>query len=306
MKYWRIVWFIVFMVTTAIHAQNTVELFSVSQQYSTPQQYDSIYLMQAQEKAFKADLTIPVVMSDTNIWYTNITYENFHVNSNNVMSSGIANPINVQGIALRTGLIHRFRNGRAAYLFLSPRMHGDFLHVSTKTFQVGGIVLIENVFRDDFIMRFGVAYYQDYVSPFFVPLVYIYRQFNDKLKIVGTLPQDLRIHYQLNDRFALGGQQFASSSIYHLSNRRYSDDYMQRKSINFSFYGRCKIAGPLCFELYGGYAYDREYFQYAGGDKLAVRFPVFDVGGNRHPKNVSFKDGLFMSFRLVVDYAIPK
>lgn len=289
-----------------IFSQNTVELLSVSQQLSAPAAYDSVYTKNANERAFKIELTIPIVMSEKNIWYTNIIYDKFYVGSGNTMPNDVANPINLQGISLRSGLIHNINKKNALYMFLSPRMQGDFEKINANTFQPGAVFLFENKFRNDFIMRFGVAYYQDYISPFVVPLVYIYRQFNNKLKIVGSLPQDFRIHYKKSEKFAFGGQYYANSSVYHLGYNNYFNDYILKRAINLSLYTRFQLLGPLYTEFGGGYTYDREYMQYAESDKFTIRFPVVEVGGkNRTAKTVHFKDGLFFNVRLVIDFPIP-
>lgn len=119
------------------------------------------------------------------------------------------------------------------------------------------------------------------------------------------MPQDFRIHYKINEGWAFGFQQFAASNVFHMTNNNYMNDYIFRKTIMLSLYGRRQISGPIYFEIAGGYAYRREYTQYLGIDKMGMRFPAYELGTeNITPKNVRFSDGLFLNARLVIDFSI--
>lgn len=286
-------------------SQKTLELLSISQHHGFAQPYDSVYTNPATEKITKVEITIPVPLPNANVWYTSVYYEKINVSSNNTMPKDVANPMNLHAISFRTGLVRSIKNDQAIYVFLSPRMQGDYRKINLKTFHAGGLFFYEKKYRADFVMRYGFAYYHDYIGPFFSPLIYIYRQFTPKLKIVGTLPQDLRVHYKINEGWAFGFQQFAASNIFHMTNNNYMDDYILRKSITLSLYGRRQIRGPIFVEIGAGYAYGREYTQYLGIDKMRMRFPAYELGAeNLSPKNVRFNDGLFLNARLVIDFSI--
>lgn len=213
-----------------IFAQRTIELFSVSQQYSVAEKYDSVYTNDARERVFNAEVTIPIRTSDSNIWYTNIAYENFILESENIMPANVANPINIKGISLRSGIIRTFSNNKQLYLFLNPKLAGDLKNINWNTFQLGAIALIGKDYRNDFSLRFGLGYFHDYAGPFIVPLVYIYRQYGRKLTMYGTLPQDFKLLYKLSRRFSCGAQEFATTRVYHLGENNYRNDYIFRSS----------------------------------------------------------------------------
>ena len=61
------------------YAQKTIELLSIAGQFSAPQKYDSIQYSneEATERAFNVQLTIPIVLSDSNIWYSKIYYDDY-------------------------------------------------------------------------------------------------------------------------------------------------------------------------------------------------------------------------------------
>ena len=292
-----------------IFAQRTIELFSVSQQYSAAEKYDSVYANDAKERVFNAEVTIPIRTSDSNIWYTNIAYENFILKSDNEMPANVANPINVKGISLRSGIIRDLSNDRQLYLFLNPRLAGDYKNINWNTFQLGAIALIGKDYREDFSLRVGLGYFHDYTGPFIVPLVYIYRQYGRKLTMYGTLPQDFKLLYKLNRRFACGAQEFSTARAYHLGDNNYRNDHIFRSTVNLSLFVRYKIFRrdlPIYLELSGGYAFDREYSQYDENEGVKVRFPAVEIAkGNRTSNTVGFNDGTFINAKLVFDVKIP-
>jgi hypothetical protein len=296
--------------STYIFAQRTIELGSISQQYSAAEKYDSVYVNDAKERVFNAEVTIPIRTSDSNIWYTNIAYENFILESENAMPANVANPINIKGISLRSGIIRSFSNNRQLYLFLNPKLAGDLKNINWNTFQLGAIALIGKDYREDFSLRVGLGYFHDYAGPFIVPLVYIYRQYGRKLSMYGTLPQDFKILYKLTRRFACGAQEFATTRVYHLGDNNYRNDYIFRGTVNLSLFVRYKLLRrdlPLYLELSGGYAYDREYSQYGENEGFKVRFPAVEIAkGNQTSKTIGFNDGTFLNAKLVYDVKIPK
>lgn len=289
-------------------AQQTIEILSVSHQLSDGIPYDSVYNKAAKEQVFNFSATLPYTLNDSTIWYTNLAFENYILQSESTMPNNVANPINVKGISLRTGVIRNLSKDRQLFLFLNPRLSGDLKQVSWKTFQPGVIALLGKTYRRDFAMRFGLAYYQEHTGPFIVPLVYIYRQYSRKFKVSGTLPQDFEAVYKLNRRWFGGLKEFASSRTYHLGDANYRDDYIFRTTVNLSAFVRYKILrdNPLFFELSGGYTYDREYSQFDESEGVKFRIPAVEVlKKDRISKTVGFNDGAFIMARLVFNIDVP-
>ena len=170
----------IFLTSYSLSSQETLDIVTISGRYGTPQAYDSIYKGKASESGVMASLVAPIEMNEKSIWYNSLNYFYFHVGNDEDMPLEIANPINVHGFILRTGLYHKFSRQRGIQIFLAPRFMSDFKNVSIDHFQMGALALYEKRFRDGLKMGFGAMYNQEYFGPYLVPLVNLDWKLSDK------------------------------------------------------------------------------------------------------------------------------
>ena len=306
MKNKIIILFILCVNNLLISQTRNIDLLTVEGIVASPQKYDSLYNGTASEKNFRANLTFPIVFSDTNIWYNEINYDKFQVySSSNQIPNSVQNPIRLHTISYRTGIIHQFSATHKIYFFVEPSLLSDVKKIGKNNVQLGCVALLEKRYRDDFTMRGGFLVNQDYTGAFFTPLIYIDRVYSNKLSLTAMIPQYFKVFYQLKPKVILGFRQFASARIYHLTNNDYKGNYMYRKSIDLALFTRYKLIGGLMAEVRAGYSFQREYNQYAGNDKLdLIRLPGIELNDKRTLLNSSFKDGTFITFGIVYNYSL--
>lgn len=291
------------IISLSLRGQETLDVLTISGRYGSPQPYDSIYKGKASESGLMASLVAPIEMNERSIWYNSLNYFYFHVGNDEEMPADIANPIDVHGFILRTGLYHKFSKQRGIQIFLAPRFMSDFKNVDIDHFQMGALALYEKRFREGLKMGFGAMYNQEFFGPYFVPLVNLDWQISNKWSIVGLFPIYGKIKYQVNERLSTGLSHFGLITTYRLGSPEYEGDYMERKSIDESLFARYRLFGDIYIEGRVGYALGRSYAQYEADQKVDFSIPLIGFGDDRVQKNVSFNDGLIASLRLV--YSVP-
>lgn len=284
-------------------AQNSIDLLTVAGHYSLPRSYEGDLPEKGREHIWNMNLKMPVVLSEKNTWYNEISYYNFRVNSDNEVPSNTAHQFNLHGVILQTGLFHRLNENQGLILLFIPRLMGDFEQIDTEHFQFGGIALYEKRFSESLTMRFGGSFNQELFGPFVVPLVYLNWQLSDKWNIAGLLPVYAKANYRVNDDLVAGFHYFGLVTTYRLGQRNYAGDYIERRSIDLSLFARHRIAGNLHFEMRAGIALGRDYRQYGENDKVDFALPLVSFGDDRMQRNISFNGGPFIRGQLV--YNLP-
>ncbi len=286
-----------------ISAQSSLDIFTFSGRYGFPQGYETTYSEKATETGILANLQFGATFSESTIWYSQLTFTNFRINNDISMPDDIANPINIYGFILQTGLYQKFSNGRGLQLLFSPRFMTDFNNVDGGHFQFGGVALYEKRFHDHLMMRFGLMFNDELGGPFIVPIVYTNWQISTKWSLVGMWPISGKIKYDVNDNISAGISHFGLVTSYKLGHPDYQGDYMERTSIDLCLFGRVRVAGNFHLEGRLGYALGRSYYQYDADQKADFRITIVKFGDNRVAKNVNFNPGPIALLRFV--YNLP-
>lgn len=299
----KCVFFLILYGAFSLQSQESIDLLTVSGRYGIPQDLEEPHPGQATETGLLVNLKAPVVFSDALIWYTELSYTNFHVNYSESLPAEMADPVSLHGLVLQTGLIKKIDDSRKIHLLIAPRFMTDFTNAGSDCWQLGGVGLFEKRFHNRLMIRFGALYNQEFFGPFFVPLVYLDWQFGEKWSISGLLPIYGKINYHISERLTVGLSEFGLITSYRLGNTAYPGDYIERKSIDMALFGRYRIFGNFHLEGRAGYALSREYGQYGSDQKVDFKISVFSFGDQRIRKNVLFNDGPILTFRLV--YNLP-
>lgn len=114
-------------------AQQTLDILSISGRYGLPQYYKETYQGNAKEAGAFLGLTVPIQLSENTIIVNNLNYFYFNVQGDPEIPDDIANPININGFILRTGLLQRFSNGRSMQILFAPRIMTDFKNVDANS-----------------------------------------------------------------------------------------------------------------------------------------------------------------------------
>ena len=289
-----------------LSAQKTIDILSLSGRYGTPQPYEDTYTTEASESGSINSLTAGFNLSEKTMLAINVNHFYFNVNGDPEIPDDIANPIKINGFILRTGIIQKLGNGRALQVLIAPRLMSDFQNLDGNSFQMGGVITYEKKFREDLTMSFGAMYNQELFGPYLVPLVTLDWQLSEKWNISGMLPVTARVVYKVNENLSAGFNHFGLITTYYLGNENYAGDYMERQSIDLSLFLRQRIHKMVFIEGMVGRTFGRTYKQYEGDQKVDFGIPLVTFGDDRTVKNVTFKDGLILTLKLVVNIPRPE
>ncbi|MEN8187906.1 MAG: DUF6268 family outer membrane beta-barrel protein, partial [Bacteroidota bacterium] len=243
---------------------------------------------------------------EKSIWYNSVNYLYSHVSNEEEIPVGVASPINLHGIIIRTGLYQKLSEDRSIQILFAPRLMSDFNNINGDHFQYGGIVLYEKKISDKLKMGYGAMYNQELFGPYLTPLINLNWQLSNRLSITGLLPVYAKVKYKINDRFTAGISHFGLITTYKLGDSEYEGDYIERKSIDETLFGRYRITGNIYLEGRFGHTFGRSYTQYESDQKVGFSLPLIGFGDDRVQKNVSFKDGWITNLRLVYSIPIPE
>ena len=297
---------IVMSMGLTLAAQETIDLLTLTGRYGLPQDYKETYSEKATEWGSILSITAGAKLSEKSMIAINVNHFYFNVQGDPAIPDGIANPIIINGIILRTGLIQKLSNDRTIQLLIAPRLMSDFKNLDGNSFQLGGVATYGKKFHDDLTMSFGAMINQEFFGPYLVPLVNLYWKLSSKWTIEGMLPVTARVNYQVNENLTAGFNHFGLITTYYMGDEAYSGDYMERQSIDLTLFARQRLFGPLFLEGMVGRSFGRSYKQYAGDQKVDFAIPLVTFGDNRTAKNVTFNDGILINLKLVINIRRPE
>jgi hypothetical protein len=294
------------MVVLLADAQNNLDILTLSGRNAFATEYDSVIPGKAKETGAFVGINLPVPITKKSIFYNNLSYFYFHVNSETELPDSLADPINLHGFILRTGLVQRLGNGRSLQLLISPRIMTDMKGGGTDNFQLGGLAMYEKKYSDKLTIGYGAMFNQEFFGPYLVPLINLNWLINEKFSISGMLPIYAKIKYKASEKFTLGLSHFGLTTSYGLNDEAYPDDYMERQSIDEALFLNYKISKNFYVEGRFGQSMGRSYEQYASDQKAGLTIPLKTFNDDRVAKNIQFENGLFMDFRLIYSIELPK
>jgi hypothetical protein len=291
------------LAVSALDAQKSLEILNLSGRYASPTSYDSVYTGNAQESGSFVALTVPVPVTEKTIIYNSLNYFYFHVGNETALRAGVADPVNLHGFILRTGIIRRLSNGQSLQLLISPRYMSDMKGGGIDNFQFGAMALYEKVFHDRLTMAFGAMFNQECFGPYMVPVVSLDWQLSERWAITGMLPVYAKVKYKAGEKLTIGISHFGLVTSFRLNDAAYDGDYIERQSIDLSLFINYRLMKNIYLEGRVGRSMGRSYAQYAGDQKVDFGIPLVKFGDDRELESVDFKDGLIAELRLI--YAIP-
>ena len=302
--------------SVALPAQKTIDILSLSGRYGLPGKYqDSDIGGKATEWGSVNSFTAGVKLGKKMTWGINLNHFYFNVQGqpDQAFDDTIANPLKVNGIILRTGLLFHFSEGRTLQVLAAPRIMSDFKNLDGNSFMMGGALSYKKQFRDELSLGFGAMYNKELFGHYLVPFLDIYWEFAGKWRAVGLFPITLRVEYLANDNLTLGLNHFGLITTYYLGDDavKGSDGtgaYLERQSIDLSLFARHRIAGNIFVEGMAGYAVGRNYKQYRADQTVDFGIPLIMFGDDRVPEEhvTKFNDGLILTLKLVYNMPIPE
>jgi hypothetical protein len=291
-------------IAIVLHAQPSIDLFTLSGVYGTPATYQNPLNGKAMESGTLINLKVPIKCSEKTIWFNDFTYTLYSIKTDlDPEPMDMLTSMKLHAFIFQTGISQKLDDRNGFQFLLVPRYTTDFEGSNRKNWQLGAIGLYEHRVSQRLLMRFGALYNGELFGPLIVPLVYMDWQLNHRWSIIGLLPINLKVNYKINERLSAGFSHFGFITTYRISQEEFKSDYVERNSIDESLFFRWKMMGNLHLETRVGYSLSREYAQYAEDQKMDLRISLINIGDDRIQKNVIFNSGPIMSFRLV--YALP-
>ncbi|MFD1314774.1 DUF6268 family outer membrane beta-barrel protein [Namhaeicola litoreus] len=300
----KTLYILIFCVGFGSYAQERLDLFTLSGSYGFPSSYDSVYQSKATESGVMANLVAPVKLSEKLVWYNSLNYLYWQVYNDENLSEELQNPIRVHGFILRTGIYYELDDERSFQILFAPRLMTDFFNIEANHFQWGGIAVYDKQYHEGLKIGFGLLFNQEFYGPNFVPLVNVDWKINQKWSLAGMFPVYGKLTYKFNERFDAGWSHFGLVTTYRLGDDAYQGDYIERRSIDESFYARVQLLGNFFLEGRVGYAFGRSYKQYDADQKMDFSLPLIEIGDDRTAKSISFEDGIIGSLRVVYSIEI--
>lgn len=253
----------------------------------------------ASEHVMLVNLKAPLVITDSLIWYNDLTYQHFVVD----YSVGGGDPTRLHAFMFQTGLVRKLSETTGFQLLLVPRLMSNLRNVDLGHVQLGGIGLFEKRYSTTFLARYGLMYNRDLFGHMFVPLIFLDWKVSEKWSVNGMLPITCKVNYQASEKLGVGFSLFGLITSYQLGEAVINGDYIERKSVDLSLYSRYRLAGKVHLEGRFGYAMGRSYRQFAQGEEMDFRVTAVGFGDDRIQKNTDFDAGPFVDLRLV--YNLP-
>jgi hypothetical protein len=302
MKYFVIL-FICYL-PTVLHAQSSIDLFTISGFYGSPAAYEKPLDGEATESGMLLNLKIPVVCNTKTTWYNDFTYTQHSVKTDlDPEPSDMITSMKLHAFIFQTGIVRKIDEQNGFQLLFVPRYTTDFQGSDRKHWQLGAVGLYEHRFSQRLLMRFGVLYNGELFGPLLVPLIFIDWQLSNRWSITGLLPINLKVNYKITERFSTGINHFGFITTYQINEAEFKGDYIERNSIDESLFVRWKMVGNLHIEARFGYSLNRVYAQYKEDQKMDLRLSLVGFGDDRVQENVNFNSGPITSLRLV--YNLP-
>lgn len=254
------------------------------------------------DKSLTANLSIPIVLKDSSVWFTSLDFQNYNVNTEFSATSPREN-LDLHGFILRTGYIHRFNAKKSLQTLFVPRYMSDYNTSFSNSLQFGGMVMYENKKSKDLTWRAGLLYNQEFFGTYLVPLFYLDWKVSNKIKVKGILPIYGKVYIQPSDNFSAGFHFVGLTTTYRVTDRSLDDYYVDRRTIDVSLFSNVKIWKDVFLETRFGYSLVRDYGLYAEGDKMTLGLPLLDLGDDRVRLNKEGKSSPFIHFKLI--YSLP-
>lgn len=286
--------------------RGTKDIISLSGRYALPTLYDDTYHGTQQELGMLNSLTAGFKLAPKTLFAVNVNHFYFNVQNEAQMPDGIASPIKVNGIILRTGIIQTLNNGGKIQALIAPRLMSDFKNVDGNSFQLGAVLSYSNDLKENLNLGFGAIYNQELFGPYFVPLFLLDWQVSERWYIEGMIPVTAKVHYRVTEKLEVGFSHFGLITTYFMGDEEYAGDYIERQSIDLSLFARERIYKQLYIEVMAGRSFGRSYKQYDGDDKVDFAIPLYAFGDNRTIKNVSSKDGMIFTVKLIFNMQVPE
>ncbi len=215
------------MIAGAGYSQPFVDIVNFNSQFFSSNYTDST---KAKNKTndHVLNLFLPKEFKNGNTFLLRLNSEQLHSERINDSSSSV---YNLYSISMPIGFQFLSKNKKWKYLIMGiPKINSDYMNSHYNDLQLGGMGLVTYVKNDNLKFKLGVYYNREFFGNFFIPIFGMDWTVNERFSMYGTLPNNYRLEFKLNNHFytGLGFKSFQRS--YRLANGLRDDFVWFRES----------------------------------------------------------------------------
>jgi hypothetical protein len=294
---------LIFFLSVSSFAQDRFDLFYFAGNYNLMQTTDA-NPDENGEIGIMAQLKIPIVFENNNVWYSQIDYQYFSIfNEYDLAAVNPINKFNVHGFILKTGYVHRFDETKSLQILFSPRFMTDFNASFSNSVQMGGVLLFEKIKNENYTWKVGALYNQEFFGPYLVPVFDVNWKITSKLRLSGLLPVYGALYMEPSEKLQYGIHFIGITTTYRINEPDFENYYIDRRSIDISAFTKLQLFDNVFFTGRAGYSLSRDYGLFAEDDKITLGLPLVNIGDDRTRANEEFDGSPFVHLRLT--YSIP-
>lgn len=272
-----------------VNAQKYTDLFSAGVQYSPSNSYNSGSAKCAiMDQNYGAKAPLKVNASD-------YALVGFSLNRLNFIGDSMPGGDGFTAMTLQLGYIANFGRYNLTAVAL-PKISSDFAEVTGRSFQMGGLVVFSVKHTDNFKLKYGCYYNQEFFGPLIVPIIGLDWKVNEKLRVFGNLPITATAEYTFSNRFSAGFFFNANTASYLYDKQK---QYIHKSTQELSVFGDLYVTKNVVFQTKLGYTIGRKYELYHFDDKIDAKI-ITSFGDNRTLLNPNLiKDGFIGEVKLI-------
>lgn len=172
--------------------------------------------------------TLPVELKNGNVIGVKPGYNTYSLKTDNY---GMKN-LQLHSVKIPFFIYWKLGNSKwYSYMDISPKLNSDFKNITSRHFQIGGMVIMYYQKREDFVWQFGVFYNQDTYGPFFMPLLGLYI-IKEKSYFEALLPAYILYERKLSSKFYVGFELELRGETFRLGDSRYENSFISQLGEN--------------------------------------------------------------------------
>lgn len=206
---------------------------------------------------------------------------------------------------LQLGYTKKWNERFQTLVMALPKVSSDFDDISSRDFQIGGILLCTFIKNEKFKYKLGAYYNHEYFGPLILPIIGLDWRPSEKTSVFGNLPINFTIDRKLSNRFSAGLYFQAINMSYRLS-ERYNHQYLQKYSQELSLYLDTYLASKIVLTLKAGRSIGRSYHFYDENQRHVARSMFLSIGERNLPLNDEIRDGFLFEMKLAYRVSIKK
>ncbi|MCX6256764.1 MAG: DUF6268 family outer membrane beta-barrel protein, partial [Bacteroidia bacterium] len=273
--------------------------------------------------------TLPVKINDQSILLFNISPARniFYINNSTNFNHSYYEPLAQNGIwtlNFNPGYLRKFNDHFQALFLFTMGIKSDLETTDGKTLRYGGAVLFTKKYSDQFKLKYGLYFNQEYFGPYFVPLLGFDWRLSDKWWLYGLLPGDATLDYKTGQHSSAGltfqaesttmlfkgpasyrnvGDFNSSQTAIPIEPQYHSTLYLEKLSQELYLYYETKLVSNIFLNIKAGRSFFRTYRIFYAQDKLDVKISAISIGDNRKSITSEVSDGYMAEMKLI--YRLP-